>query len=141
MRPCWLVVIALTIHSLLLGVVNSNSAVSCTISSGRHISTDTIDVGLYSRQLLVYGKSSQQKLSNSKAIVFGSGLAIDEITKNLALAGVGNIILVSSSNPKGEKRITGDDPSLAVYLKSLNPSINVRCSKFRSIIGLISCTI
>lgn len=132
MTQHWFVVIAFIIPVYLFGIVNSNSGVFRTAAPSirHHVSPDMVDIGLYSRQLLVYGKNSQQKLSNAQVILFGNGMTLDEVAKNLALAGVGTIILVDCSNSmqnSDKKRIIGDDPSLALYLKSLNPSINVRC--------------
>ncbi len=85
---------------------------------------DGIDTQLYSRQLFVYGLSAQKSLLNANILVTGSGSLLEEVVKNLALAGVGRITLaVKESNEQFS--IKGNVASLREYARSLNPNIKV----------------
>lgn len=68
-------------------------------------STIAIDEELYSRQLYVYGRSAQQRLSNSHVLVVGnSGLAA-EIVKNLAMGGVGKLSICENYKLQDDSRM------------------------------------
>lgn len=57
------------------------------------VTSDTIDEGLYSRQLYVLGKEAMLKMQNANVLIIGlKGLGI-EIAKNIALAGVKSLTL------------------------------------------------
>lgn len=105
-------------------------------------SNESIDESFYSRQLLVYGKSAQAKLTNARALLVGRGPLLDETVKNLALSGVGSLVLAEeallqrSSSPlpsTGSEMapspptasLRGQDVDLAEYAKSLNPHVKV----------------
>jgi hypothetical protein len=98
---------------------------------------DGIDVALYSRQLLVYGSSAQQKLQNSHVLLYNSGQLAIEILKNLALAGVGKISILENENVRGRGRISlvDQEDSLMSYGQSLNPQLQV--SYFRIVKKLV----
>lgn len=95
-------------------------------SGGSSSDDSTIDVGLYSRQLLVYGKSAQHKMQHAHVLIVGKGHLASEVAKNLALSGIGRISLYSTK--QGEPSysggrvvsIMGEDDSLLSYTKSLN---------------------
>ena len=55
----------------------------------------TIDENLYSRQIAVYGKNAMKSLTKSKVLVLGYNGACLELLKNLILAGVSKINLVT----------------------------------------------
>lgn len=93
-------------------------------STGGSSDDSSIDVGLYSRQLLVYGKSAH-------VLIVGEGHLASEVAKNLALSGIGKISLYSidgSTTKQAELSsrlgrvvsIMGEDDSLLSYTKSLN---------------------
>lgn len=96
--------------------------------SGGSSDDSTIDVGLYSRQLLVYGKSAQHKMQHAHVLIVGEGHLASEVAKNLALSGIGRISLYSTEGPSTKKSepsysrvsIMGEDDSLLSYTKSLN---------------------
>ena len=99
-------------------------------SSGGSSDDRTIDVGLYSRQLLVYGKSAQHKMQHAHVLIVGEGHLAGEVAKNLALSGIGRISLYSTDgssttqqadpNCLGRVSIMGEDDSLLSYTKALN---------------------
>eukprot|EP00981_Chlorochromonas_danica_P007980 scaffold1931_cov215-Ochromonas_danica.AAC.36 len=101
-------------------------------------SNESIDESFYSRQLLVYGKSAQAKLANARALLVGRGPLLDETVKNLALSGVGSLVLLAEKKAEVEAEalqqlssspptasLCGQDVDLAEYAKSLNPHIKV----------------
>ena len=96
------------------------------------LSSLKVDEQLYSRQIFVYGKNAQQSLSSSHVIVKGSNKPLAaEIVKNLALAGVGKITVVSgvpssldAASLGSSVSLTGGE-SIAEYARSLNPLIAV----------------
>ena len=88
-----------------------------------------VDEQLYSRQIFVYGKHAQQSLSSSHVIVKGSNKPLAaEIVKNLALAGVGKISVISSIRSSSDATSLCGEESLAEYAHSLNPLIAVTCN-------------
>lgn len=96
------------------------------------VSSLKVDEQLYSRQIFVYGKNAQQSLSSSHVIVKGSNTPLAaEIVKNLALAGVGKITIVSDTHSSLDAASLGSSVSLtggesiAEYARSLNPLIAV----------------
>lgn len=100
-------------------------------ATGESSDDSSIDVGLYSRQLLVYGKSAQHKMQNAHVLIVGEGHLASEVAKNLALSGIGRISLYSidgsttlqaelSSSLGRVVSIMGEDDSLLSYTKSLN---------------------
>ncbi len=86
--------------------------------------SDGIDTQLYSRQLFVYGLSAQKSLLNANILVTGSGSLLEEVVKNLALAGVGKITLAVKES-KEKISIKGNVVSLRDYARALNPNIKV----------------
>ena len=96
------------------------------------LSSLKVDEQLYSRQIFVYGKNAQHSLSSSHVIVKGSNTPLAaEIVKNLALAGVGKITVVSDIHSSSDAAsfgssvtLTGGE-SIAEYARSLNPLIAV----------------
>ena len=59
-------------------------------------STSNVDMSLYSRQIAVLGKTAMNSLTNAKVIILGFDGTCLELCKNLILAGVGIINVVSS---------------------------------------------
>lgn len=57
----------------------------------------SIDENLYSRQIAVYGKNAMKSLTEAKVIINGFNGACLELCKNLVLAGVNTVNLVSDS--------------------------------------------
>jgi len=57
----------------------------------------SLDENLYSRQIAVYGKESNNKLSESKVIVFGFDGTSLELCKNLILGGVKTLNIISKN--------------------------------------------
>ena len=91
------------------------------------IPNSAIDEQLYSRQILVYGKGAQRQLQAASIIIYGSGPIAAEVLKNLVLAGIGRITLLSGENNIGPSPyLTGSETSLLEYAKSLNPQVEVR---------------
>jgi tRNA A37 threonylcarbamoyladenosine dehydratase len=96
------------------------------------LSSLKVDEQLYSRQIFVYGKNAQQSLSSSHVIVKGSNKPLAaEIVKNLALAGVGKITVISgihssldAASSGSRVSLTGGE-SIAEYARSINPLIAV----------------
>ena len=84
-----------------------------------------IDVSLYSRQLLVYGESAQHRIHNAHVAVLGSGLLATEVTKTLALAGVGRLSVMQTAPPKAEEVSIRRNQTLYEYAKALNNNIMV----------------
>ena len=56
-----------------------------------------MDENLYSRQIAVYGKNAMKTLTDAKVLVLGFDGSALELCKNLVLAGVGTINIVSSA--------------------------------------------
>jgi hypothetical protein len=113
----------------------ANASISLLLSTTGRISvpeltsSTKIDESFYSRQLLVYGKPAQAKLASSSVIIIGSNGLAEEVVKNLALTGVGRLILVPAAKPiKSPLSIRGEDSTLLQYAKSLNPYIQVALS-------------
>eukprot|EP01041_Mallomonas_annulata_P003343 gene3343-6615_t len=102
--------------------------VNCIASNFPHESTVTTagsyDEQLYSRQMLVYGQSAQQRLFTSNVLVIGDGPLAAEIIKNLALAGVGKLSITESKDNK-HVPLLGDCGSLIEFAKGLNPNVKV----------------
>lgn len=100
------------------------------------IGQQPIDESFYSRQLFVYGKSAQEKMSQGTVLVVGQGLLIDEVVKNLALTGVGHLLLAeTSSTDPARLSIRGNESSLLSYVKSLNPRVKVENWTVDAILG------
>ncbi|RYH01480.1 hypothetical protein EON65_48360 [archaeon] len=94
---------------------------------------DEIDESLYSRQLLVYGKTAQSRLQNAKVIVMGSNRVGEEVVKNLALTGVGHLFLCELNSTRRNMSLpslVSNETSLVAYASSLNPYIKVDALKF-----------
>jgi hypothetical protein len=78
----------------------------------------------------VYGIDSQIKLKNSNVLLIGDDMIAKEIVKNLALSGVGSLLLPDVS-PKqnmpasGNGHILGSHRSLVEFAISINPNIKV----------------
>ena len=98
--------------------------------------TSTVDEGLYSRQLYVYGHDAQRKLASSNILIIGlNGLGV-ETAKNIILAGVKSVTLYDntlitysdlssqfylSENDIGQKRSIKSGEKL----KELNPYVDI----------------
>lgn len=82
-------------------VGTSNISIGINTSSEAHdglqFTEETVDHSLYSRQLFVYGRSSQKRLQQAHVLIIGDNTLAAEVAKNLALAGVGRISFISSS--------------------------------------------
>lgn len=99
------------------------------------VESTSLDEQLYSRQILVYGKSGQQSLMSGKVVLFvnykrgneGFRLAC-EITKNLALAGLGRLRIIEEHKhlwKRPERSILFDCNDLSELAKSLNHGVDV----------------
>lgn len=55
---------------------------------------------IYDRQIRLWGVKGQQRLRNSRLLIYGMGGTSTEIAKNLVLAGVGNVCLMDGRNVK-----------------------------------------
>merc|ERR1712131_177313 len=62
------------------------------------------EVTQYDRQIRLWGLEAQQRLRNGKIMIFGLGPLGGEITKNLVLAGIGEVN-VCDSGKVGEKTL------------------------------------
>lgn len=120
----------LVICCLLWATVAASSIYSDSIgASAVTASSVKVDEQLYSRQIFVYGKHAQQSLSSSHVIVKGSNKPLAaEIVKNLALAGVGKISVVSGIHSSVDAALLCGGESLAEYAHGLNPLISVICN-------------
>jgi hypothetical protein len=100
-----------------------------------------VDEQLYSRQLMVYGISAQQRLASfpvtivalpqrntSSSPADGLGLAA-EILKNLALSGLGNMTIcdMTMSTTDRGRRLEGRATSLCSYARDINSRLSVSC--------------
>jgi ubiquitin-activating enzyme E1 len=99
-----------------------------------------VDEQLYSRQLFVYGRSAQKRLSGSHILLYGGAddvKLLAEVAKNLALAGVGKLSIrmpptrktkQHSGSPQNHKHssLLGDSKDLISYCSELNPLVQVR---------------
>ena len=63
------------------------------------------EVTQYDRQIRLWGLEAQQRLRNGKIMIFGLGPLGGEITKNLVLAGIGEVN-VCDSGKVGEKVVS-----------------------------------
>ena len=118
--------------------ISGASSVDCSFSWPAPTAKDTdteatrpIDTSFFSRQLIVYGKTAQLRLLESKALIVNECAALArETVKNLALTGVGEIYIVDHATGDREDdhcySIQGDSPSLQQYAESLNPHVKVR---------------
>jgi hypothetical protein len=85
-----------------------------------------LDSALYSRQLMVYGKSAQLKLFDSHVAIIGDCSLTNEIVKNLALTGIGKISVFHVEGKKlSDVSIFGDEDSLKDYVHGLNSNVKV----------------
>jgi hypothetical protein len=98
-------------------------------------SAKQIDISLYSRQVMVHGLLTQEKLQNANVLVVGNGVIADEVVKNLALMGIGTFTFLpeeESANRKhmhieasGEGFLRPRNMSLRKFVVSLNPRCKV----------------
>ncbi|MGA2627332.1 MAG: ThiF family adenylyltransferase [Candidatus Bathyarchaeia archaeon] len=65
-----------------------------TVSSLRTVKGPVVLDYLWARQLLVWGAEGQQKIRNATVLLAGAGAIGNEAAKNLAMLGVGKIIIV-----------------------------------------------
>lgn len=90
---------------------------------------EKIDTSLYSRQLLVYGKSAQIRLLEGHIAIIGENSVTHEILKNLALSGVGRITIFSFNKDSrvdlNQPQILANDENLIEYVKGLNNNVKV----------------
>ena len=77
-------------------------------SSTAKANETAVDEQLYSRQLLVYGKSAQHRMQDAHILVVGESPLTAEIVKNLALAGVGKISIDGKDGSNGNVNISVD---------------------------------
>jgi hypothetical protein len=91
-----------------------------------HSKENSIDTSFYSRQLFVYGKSAQVKLLDSHVVIVGDGPVTNEIVKNLALAGIGHISLISMNSSKFFPNLLGEEATPEEYIKALNQNVKVK---------------
>jgi hypothetical protein len=85
-----------------------------------------LDNALYSRQLMVYGKSAQLKLFDSHIAIIGDSLLTNEVIKNLALSGIGKITIFQiESEQKVDLSILGEEENLKDYVHGLNSNVKV----------------
>ncbi len=138
-----------------------------TAKEERENKMDQVDEQLYSRQLFVYGRTAQQRLGKAHVLLYDmtgisgtSGVSAHplaaEVAKNLALAGVGSLTIVthesvpSTATPLtpqsaqgsrdsrddkdtcadmdmgGTWRLQGSAADLAAYCAEINPAVSVR---------------
>lgn len=88
---------------------------------------ESIDKALYSRQLLVYGESAQVQLKQATILMIGGSHLINEIAKNVALAGVGKILFNEHAgySTASAPTLLGNAPTLAQYVADLNRNVEV----------------
>ena len=98
-----------------------------------------IDHDLYSRQYYVYGKEAMEKMAKASVLICGLGGVGVEIAKNVALAGVRELVLNDTENISsfdlsthfyaGES-VIGQNRAVvsAQKVKELNPYTNVSAS-------------
>ena len=91
-----------TLHSMVASSSNGNAT---------YINSMTVDEQLYSRQLLVYGKSAQKRMQDAHVLVIGDSPLTAEIVKNLALAGLGRISISGSDGSSVGKEGYARQPS------------------------------
>lgn len=123
MRTIWLLLIFLA-YIAANRIDHGGGSQAGRLGASNHHISPAIDESFYSRQLLVYGQSAQAKLANSKVLLVGKGGLLEEVVKNLALTGIGHLVLSEdASSPMPS--LTGNESSLVAYAKSLNPHIHV----------------
>ena len=93
-------------HAMLHGIVASSSNINAT-----DVNSMAVDEQLYSRQLLVYGKSAQKRMQDAHVLVIGDSPLTAEIVKNLALAGLGRISISGSDGTSVGKEGYARQPS------------------------------
>jgi hypothetical protein len=127
----FLLIPVLCLIAAILAADASMAGITSTLLAATATSHESkVDEQLYSRQIFVYGKSAQQSLSASKVVIRGSNVhLVAEIVKNLALAGVGHLLIESDGSPRGG--LCGG-ATFAEYAHSLNPLIQVSRSQFSS---------
>lgn len=129
-----LFIILLCFHTI-FSLLSSKISYFPKVSSGNVWNSsfsEDIDTGLYSRQLLVYGKSAQSRLSRSRIAIFDNGLVTQEVVKNLALAGVERMTIVSTNHKSTACTTSGfAGTDLQTYAASLNPNVEVLGFNFR----------
>lgn len=91
---------------------------------------EEVDEQLYSRQLFVYGRSAQKRLSGSHVLLYGASENDDsllaEVAKNLALAGVGKMSIRMPQNGRVKAELIGESSDLVAYCAEINPFVQVR---------------
>lgn len=98
------------------------------------------EVTQYDRQIRLWGLEAQQRLRNAKIMVFGLGALGGEITKNLVLAGIGEINVCDSDkvNEKTLLMTNGTDfASVAEASKARIEELNPRVA-FKLVPGQLS---
>jgi molybdopterin/thiamine biosynthesis adenylyltransferase len=84
-----------------------------------------IDMQLYSRQVLVYGKSAQASFQNARVMLYGQAKdLLLEVSKNLVLAGIGEIILFDT-NSECDNSVALLCSNMTSYLSNLNKNTKV----------------
>lgn len=95
------------------------------------VMSDEVDEQLYSRQLFVYGRSAQKRLSASHVLLYGGSSKDDsllaEVAKNLALAGVGKLSIRMPAREKWTNAdLIGESSDLVAYCAEINPFVQAR---------------
>lgn len=80
-----------------------------------------INQARYDRQLRLWGDSGQSRLNQAKILILGDDITALECAKSLILPGVGNIIIIKSSNKKTHQNFFHSIEDL----QQLNPTTNV----------------
>lgn len=106
------------------------STLKAALRTGNSGNDDAIDRALYSRQLLVYGESAQVQLKHATILLIGKGALTNEIAKNMALSGVGKVLIVDTPHSASEAirpgpSLLGHAVSLAQYVVDVNRNVAV----------------
>jgi ubiquitin-like 1-activating enzyme E1 A len=87
------------------------------------------EVELYDRQIRIWGIEAQKRLRSSSILITGATGLSAEAAKNLALAGIGRIVLAIPENSKKRAQacfFPSSDPELyRAKVAELNPNIKV----------------
>ncbi|KAK9470582.1 uncharacterized protein V1510DRAFT_422736 [Dipodascopsis tothii] len=104
------------------------------LEQAMNISKD--EIALYDRQIRLWGLEAQERMRSSNILIVHMSAVSDEVSKNIALAGVGSITVLDDSIVLPEHLsvhcyLQDDDVSrpiaqaMASYLKALNPRVSI----------------